>query len=64
MVSGRFDQCDRVSSSMNRDMFNLCATREEADARLILHCAHARAAGYHRDTDVLVLLIALCTSVW
>ena len=30
-------------------------TSEEADTRVILHCAHARAAGYHRDTDVLVL---------
>ena len=62
MVSGGFDQCDRASSSMDRDMFHLCATREEADnitllTRLLLHCAHTHAAGYHRDTDVLVLLI-------
>ena len=72
-MSGGFDHCDRVFSSINSDMSHISATHGWTDIKInvILHCVHARAAAYDRviahcmHTDVLVLLICiLSTVVW
>ena len=63
-MSGGFNEEDKVLSTqpdMNLDGLKAC--HEEADTRIILHAIHCKANTITvsaQDTDVLLLLMALC----
>jgi len=74
VISGGFDDPEKVVSTAGNDVTNLLAAHEEADTRILLHAADAANKGYQRviiqcrDTDVLIMLLVfsnqLSQEVW
>lgn len=74
MISGGFNDPEKVASAADTDVSQLQAIHEEADTRILLHAMDATAKGYQqliihcRDTDVLVLLLVfaqyLSPEIW
>ncbi|KAM7378717.1 hypothetical protein PAMP_004321 [Pampus punctatissimus] len=74
VISGGFNDPEKVASAADTDVSQLQAIHEEADTRILLHAADATAKGYQRliihcrDTDVLVLLLVfaqhLSSEIW
>ena len=69
VISGGFEDPEKVTSTAGIDVSHLQATHEEADTRILLHAADATAKGYERliiqcrDTDVLVLLLVFANQL-
>ena len=74
VISGGFDDLEKVVSTGRNDVSHLQADHEEADPQILLHLADATNKGYERlifqcrDTDVLLLLLAftqqLSQEIW
>ncbi|KAI4813333.1 hypothetical protein KUCAC02_024665 [Chaenocephalus aceratus] len=74
VISGGFEDPEKVTSAAGIDVSPLQATHEEADTRILLHAADATMKGFQRliiqcrDTDVLLLLLVfanqLSQEVW
>ena len=64
ITTGGLDEDTMVLCNMpDLDMYSITSTYEESDTRLVLHCAHMQSPTVEvwcRDTDVLLMLIALC----
>ena len=65
VISGGFDDAEKVATAAGIDVSHLRAAHEEADTCILLHAVDAKIQGYERliiqcrDTDVLLLLLVL-----